>query len=273
MQLAVSLTSYKNTIHIFKVTYSRYWISFYFCFRKAANSECITLQEMSVFPNLLTLLFFWRYFIRQKYCCFMLWLFQNVEDWQKPRPPHLHVLLVPLGWPMLAPWSGVTRSSVLPQCHLPGGRLWFPGDSNVIPRAWIWASSEKSVVQDHQIRKWNLAISVLRKRLLFPSVSLPWYPFSYSSLQYWGSGKNWAKEGIKTIVNNVSNGYPFPSLKCCKKFPVFSFTCISLLHYPTIGTPTSSQYLPPIPNPEEQWFHAFKVSYPPHSCSVNNRPI
>lgn len=89
MQLAVSLTSYKNTIHIFKVTYSRYWISFYFCIRKAANSECITLQEMSVFPNMLTLLFFWRYFIRQKYCCFMLWLFQNVEDGQKPRPPHL----------------------------------------------------------------------------------------------------------------------------------------------------------------------------------------
>lgn len=103
MQLAVSLTSYKNTIHIFKVTYSRYWISFYFCFRKAANSECITLQEMSVFPNLLTLLSFWRYFIRQKYCCLMLWLFQNVEDWQEPRPPHLCVLLVPLGWAMLAP--------------------------------------------------------------------------------------------------------------------------------------------------------------------------
>lgn len=33
----MSLTSYKNTIHIFKVTYSRFLS---FCFRKAANSEC-----------------------------------------------------------------------------------------------------------------------------------------------------------------------------------------------------------------------------------------
>lgn len=92
MQLAVSLTSYKNTIHIFKVTYSSFCI-FYFCFRKAANSECITLQEMSVFPNTLMLLLFWRYSIRQKYCClFALWEHRELAKTQTlpisaPHPP------------------------------------------------------------------------------------------------------------------------------------------------------------------------------------------
>lgn len=49
MQLAMSLTSYKNTIHIFKLTYIRLsFLFFLFCFKKAANSECSGSDEMQM---------------------------------------------------------------------------------------------------------------------------------------------------------------------------------------------------------------------------------
>lgn len=157
---------------------------------------------MSVFPNMLTPLFFWRYFIRQKYCCFMLWLFQNVENWQKLRPPHLCC------WFLWArPCWHRDQESPGAQCY-PSvtsqvGAFDSKGTVMSSPRAWIWASSEKSVVQDHQVRKYNLAISVLRKRLLFPSVSLPYTrAATYLAIPAYSVGevaKTGQKKGLKPL--------------------------------------------------------------------------
>lgn len=101
------------------------------------------------------------------------------------------------------PGHAGTGSSVPSQCHLPSGSLWFQGDSNVTPRAWIWALLEKSVVQDHQVRKYNLAISVLRKRHLSPSVSLPYTRTdTYLAIPAYNIGevaKTRQKKGLKPL--------------------------------------------------------------------------
>lgn len=145
------------------------------------------------------------------------------------------------------------------------------------PGLGIRASSEKqkSIAHDCQVTKYILAISGFRKRLLFP-LSFPSLHAGATSLEIpaYGGGEltKTANKEIKTIVNNVSDGYPFPTLKRYKNLHVGIdlYFPLNILH----PKKTSTQQLPSGPTSAGGTvFSAFKVSYPLHSCSVNNRPI
>lgn len=262
MQLAVSLTSYKNTIHIFKVTYSSFCI-FYFCFRKAANSECITSQEMSVFPNTLMLLLFWWYSVRQKYCCVVSLHSENTENWLKPRPsPSLPLTHLPgCGWDRPAAASGAQGGS-RPSMPWASQQL---GAIPVSPPRWGLAFGFEGMVMSSS---WPENLSLVgkekvdssrppgqemihfgylgfQKDFFFPSVSPP-YTRAVISLEIpaYDVGeiaKTGQKKGIKPIVS-MYRMYQFPTVKCFKKCCVFID-----LHFP-LNTPhhemTSTQQRP-----------------------------
>lgn len=117
-------------------------------------------------------------------------------------------------------------------CHPPQDEAWpliLRAQESHPPGLGIWASSQKqkSIARNCQVRKYILATSGFRKRLLFP-LGFPSLHAGATSLEIpaYGGGEitKTANKGIKTIVNNVSNGYPFSTLKCYKNLRVVTCT-------------------------------------------------
>lgn len=201
MQLAVSLTSYKNTIHIFKVTYSSFCIFFLISERQLTLNASLC-KKLASSPTC------WcfsssegTYFIRQKYycwwwCCFFPLHFENKASWLQPR-------LAPSRPP---PWlRSISQEFSAAPVSSPSQGSAFDGEGTVTPSSGPGSLSlirkKKSIVQECQVRKYILDISVFRKRLLFPlnfrPVQQGCYCFRSSGLWFWGNCKNWAKKILK----------------------------------------------------------------------------